>query len=389
MIPDGSVARHRVADPADPSPNHDVEGRTAMKTLTGIEIRPLTIPDSIDATDASDFVEMVRVRNTVYREISGHDDHRISADELLPHYRPTPYERRLAWVVVEDGAIVGRVGVDLPNEDGSKIAMWLIELQRDVWGRGIGTAAYELVERTARENGRTVLQAWAEHPAAPGPRLAPPTGFGEIPRDHVARFFLRHGYTLEQVERNSAFDLTGSFDTVERLLAEARAASADYRVVQWFAPTPPEYAEGYAWMKSRMSTDAPSAGLEFDEETWDPARIAQHDARYTETGRTLQVTAAQHIATGTLCAFNELVIGKDRTEASHQEDTLVLKEHRGHKLGTLVKCAGLLSWRDVAPQSPRVITYNAEENRPMLDINEAIGFAPIAYEGAWKKVLDD
>lgn len=360
-----------------------------MTTITGLEFRPLVVPASIDAPDAADFVEMVRVRNIIYREISGHDDHRIAADELLPHYRPTEYETRLSWVIVDDGAIIGRVGVDIPHEEGSNAAFWLIELLRETWGRGIGSAAYELVEKTAREHGRTVLQSWAEHPAAPGPQLAPPTGFGAIPEDHVARFYLRHGYALEQVERNSAFDLTGSFTGVERLLAEAQAASPDYRVVQWFAPTPEEFVAGYAWMKSRMSTDAPSAALEFAEETWDAARIAEHDGRYTSSGRTIQVTAAQHIETGELCAFNELVIGKDRTEASHQEDTLVLKEHRGHKLGTLVKCAGLLSWRDVAPASARVITYNAEENRPMLDINEAIGFEPVAYEGAWKKVLDD
>lgn len=358
-----------------------------MTTLTDIEFRPLVIPESVDAPDAADFVEMVRVRNAIYREISGHGDESMAPDELLPHYQPSDYEKRLAWVIVDGGAVIGRIGLDVPHEKGSKVAFWLIELLRETWGRGIGSAAYEVVERVAREHGRSVLQSWAEHPAADGPRLSPPTGFGDIPEDHIARFFLRHGYTLEQVERASAFDLTGSFEGVERLLAEARAASSDYRVVQWFAPTPPEFAEGYAWMKSRMSTDAPSAAMVFDEEAWDAARIAEHDAKYTESGRTLQVTAAQHIESAALCAFNELVIGKDPTEASHQEDTLVLKEHRGHKLGTLVKCAGLLSWHEVAPQSHRVLTYNAEENRPMLDINEAIGFAPIAYTGAWKKVL--
>lgn len=389
MTATGSAAPDRAADPTDIPLSPTTQGRIDMTTITGIEFRPLVVPDSIDAPDAGDFVEMVRVRNEIYRQISGHDDHRFTADELLPHYRPSAYETRLAWIVVDDGAVIGRVGIDLPHEDGSHTAYWLIELLRHAWGRGIGSAAYDIVERTAREHGRTVLQSWAEHPAAEGPQLAAPTGFGSIPEDHAARFYLRHGYTLEQVERDSAFDLTGSFDAVERLLAEAEAASADYRVVQWFAPTPPEFADGYAWMKSRMSTDAPAADLEFDEEVWDAARIAEHDSRYTSTGRTRLVTAAQHIPTGELCAFTELAIGKDRTEATQQEDTLVLREHRGHRLGLRVKCAGLLSWRDVAADSARVLTENAEENRPMLDINEAIGFVPIAYEGAWKKVLDD
>ncbi|MFB8388145.1 GNAT family N-acetyltransferase [Microbacterium sp. NPDC055910] len=356
-------------------------------TLTSFELRPITVPAHVDDPDAADFVEHVRVRNRVYEEISGHGDETITAAELLPHYQTEPDEIRLLWAVVLDGVFVGRVGLDIPQEAGSRTAYWLVELLRETWSRGIGAAAYDLVERVAREHGRTVLQSWATHPSADGPHLDAPTGFGSIPHDHAARFYQRHGYTLEQVERSSAFDLKGSFDGVERLLDEATGAAAGYRVVQWSPPTPAEYRDGYAWMKSRMSTDAPSAGMEIDEETWDAARLTRHDSAYADTGRLMLVTAAQHIETGELCAFNELVVGVDRTEASHQEDTLVLKEHRGHRLGMLIKCAGLIRWRELAPLSPRIVTYNAEENRPMLDINEAIGFAPIAYGGAWKKVL--
>ncbi|WP_458041699.1 MULTISPECIES: GNAT family N-acetyltransferase [Bacteria] len=353
-------------------------------TPAGVEYRPLVIPESIDAADATDFHAMTAVRNAVYRHISGHDD-----QALLPSYRPEPYEIRMMWLVLDDGRPVGRVGLDLPIETDSRVAYMFIELLPDVWGRGIGTGALELIERVARENRRTVLQSWVEHPDRPGPRLEPPTGFGSIPAvDPGARFFVRHGFTLEQIERNSALDLRDTRDNVDRLLAEATVAAEGYRIVSWNAPTPPEFADGYAWMKSRMVTDAPSAAIEFDEETWDAARVALNDARAIDAGRLLHVTAAQHIETGELCAFNELAIGPDRTAASHQEDTLVLSEHRDHRLGMLVKCAGLRAWRDLAPESPRVITYNAEENRPMLDINEAIGFVPIAYEGAWKKVLD-
>lgn len=359
-----------------------------MTASHGAQFRPLTIPASIDGPDAAEFREFTRVRNEVYLEISGSDHDAVTPEELLPFYRPDPEEIRHVWAVILDGRIVGRAGVDLPLETGSRTAFWLIELLESVHGRGIGTAAYDLIERTAREAGRTVLQSWAQHPDAPGPRLTPPTGFGSIPEDRVARFYLRNGYTLEQIERESALDLAGSAATVDRLHAEAEAAAEGYRVVQWQVPTPPERVAGYAWMKSRMSTDTPMGALEFDEEQWDAERVARHDRKALDGGRTMLVTAAQHIGTGELVAFNELVLGPDPTGPSHQEDTLVLREHRGHRLGMLVKCAGLRTWRaQIAPRSPRVITYNAEENRPMLDINEAIGFAPLAYNGAWKKVV--
>lgn len=353
----------------------------------GLVLRELLIPDDTTAPEARDFRAMVDVRNRVYREINGHDDESMTSEELLPHYAPSAFELRRVWTAAWNGSIVGRVGLDLPLEEGSNSAMWLIELLREAWGQGIGSASLTMIEREAATQGRHILQSWAAHPAATGEQLDAPTGFGRVPLDHAARFYLAHGYRLEQVERNSALALDGDLTRIRQLLAEAERAAEGYRVVQWTLPTPPAFAEQYAWMKSRMSADAPSADLEMDEERWDAARIAEHDGRYLRGGQHMLVTAAQHRATGELCAFNELVIGRNRAEATHQEDTLVLREHRGHRLGLLVKCAGLLAWREHAPMSPRVLTYNAEENRPMLDINEAMGFVPIAYGGAWKKVL--
>jgi hypothetical protein len=136
-----------------------------------------------------------------------------------------------------------------------------------------------------------------------------------------------------------------------------------------------------------MSTDAPSAGLDADEEKWDARRVTEMEERLAERGQTQLVVAAEHIATGELSAFTELGIGSDHSATTHQNDTLVLKEHRGHRLGMLVKCEALRLWRELMPDSLRIVTYNAEENRPMLSINEAIGFRAIAYEGAWKKEL--
>ncbi|MDX2375593.1 GNAT family N-acetyltransferase [Microbacterium sp. LRZ72] len=354
----------------------------------GILARPLRLPRRADDPDGANLRTFAAVRNFIAEEVAGHADHAMSAEMLLPHLRDDPDEHHLMWLILDGDMPIGRAGIDLPMEPASRTASGYVELRRSEWGRGIGNAMAQMLETVVLRHDRRILQAWAEHREGPGPRLGARTGFGSVPaEDHVVRFLLRRGYTLEQIDRCSALELDGAWARIRRLRDEARVSAAGYRVVSWFPPTPPDHVDGYAWMKSRMVTDAPSGAMDYDDETWDAARVARHDSRYLEAAQTLHVTAAQHTRTGELCAFNELVVGPGGTGATFQEDTLVLAEHRGHRLGMLVKCEGLLSWRRIAPASPRVITYNAEENRPMLDINEAIGFVAISYEGAWQKRL--
>jgi hypothetical protein len=183
-------------------------------------------------------------------------------------------------------------------------------------------------------------------------------------------------------------DLRADAEPLRRALAEARSvAGADYRLVEWMLPTPPELRDGFAAVLARLSTDAPSGEMDFVAEEWDADRLIRREEQLTSAGQAMSVAAVQHVPTGELVAYNELLIGADRGGVTHQFGTLVSREHRGHRLGMIVKCANLLRWRERMPSSSVVSTFNAEENRPMLSINEAIGFLPVSYAGAWQKKI--
>ncbi|GAA5154419.1 GNAT family N-acetyltransferase [Microbacterium pseudoresistens] len=357
----------------------------------GATLRPLVLPARADAAPSALLRAYADVRNASILESTGRTDDALTADELLPVLRSSRTTRKQHWYIERDDELIGCVAVDILGDSGGETAILTIAVLAAHSGHGIGTTALAQVEQQLRAVGVTKLLGWAEHRSTgrSDGRLEAPTGFGSIPLDHSARFLQQTGFGLEQIERVSAFFWTADAERLLRTHRDgAQEHAGDYRIVQWMWPTPPEHIDGFAWLKSRMSTDVPDAEMGMPEEMWDAARVAEMEERQAAKGFTVQVTAAQHIETGELCAFNELAISIDRpSDSSHQFDTLVLKEHRGHRLGMLVKCAGLLRWHERFPESARVVTYNAEENRPMLSINEAIGFAPIGYEGAWKKLL--
>jgi len=355
---------------------------------TRLQIEELSIPATLDDPDAAGFIEMVGVRNAIEVQLLGSGALALTPAELLPMYQAQEFEPKRVFVARVDGAVVGRGILQWSIAEGTTSTWVIAEVLEEFRRRGIGAALFDRVEALALESGRPVLQSEALHkPAAGGARLPSPTGYGDVPADDPGVRFLTHrGYRLEQIERISFLDLpvpTWLLNQHHDQLLEA--VRGQYSLVTWTGGTPAEWIPDVIVLRTRMSTDAPFAGLDIHEEPWSEARIATHDAAMATGGRTVLTVAARHEPTGRLAGFSELSFPADRSRPAQQLDTLVLAEHRGHRLGMLCKAANLRALQATGSAPALVSTFNAEENRHMLDVNEAIGFRPVGHAGCWRR----
>jgi len=354
-----------------------------MSTFT---IDEAAIPRSIADDRDGVFAGMMAVRNAVEMAGYGIPEVAVSAEEMLPHYLDEHEPKRVLLARSGD-AIVGRAVLETQLDDAG--VGWVdLQVLPEMQGRGIGRALGDEIESLARGARLTRLITYAVSRDAPGERLPAPTGFGSVPAgNREVRFLLARGWTLEQVERGSRFALPADPEALAALRASAELHARDYRVLTWVGATPPELLGDLAELQTRMSTDAPSAGLDEPLDVWTAERFANKEALLLDAPQQLLTAAARHEPSGRLGGFTRLSVPDDTSRAVGQWDTIVLREHRGHRLGMLLKVANLQLLGETAPGHPSVLTWNAEENRPMLAVNEAVGFVPIGYEGAWRKTL--
>ena len=127
-----------------------------------------------------------------------------------------------------------------------------------------------------------------------------------------------------------------------------------------------------------MST-AP-AGLEIV----DLAAVREREATLARQGRTKYNTVAVS-ADGDVVAYSDLATTVHDPGRAYQWGTLVLRGHRGHRLGVAVKVANLRLLQRERSDVLRLTTYNAEVNSHMITVNEALGFRPVAWLGDFQK----
>jgi len=357
-----------------------------------VTIRPIRVPASIDEPEIIDLEALRQLRNAHARLVHGSSAYDMTLPQVLAAWQDQADRAVVGRLAEWGGEIVGTAGVDYVADERSRTAGVNVRVREDRRRHGVGTVLLKETEAVAADLGRSVLQAWTEHrPTAElngQPVLPAATGFGAVPHDATAGFALAHGYRLEQVYRQSTLELTTARERILELGTEARGhAGDDYRYESWLSPTPASLAGALAQLKARMATDAPFGAVEVEDGTWDAKRIARIEAHDTVGGSMRLIGVVRHLPSDTLVALSELNTGPADPTMAHQNDTLVRAEHRGRRLGMWVKCATLSRLRELFPAVTRIETYNAEENRPMLHINEAMGFTATLFAGEWQKKL--
>jgi GNAT superfamily N-acetyltransferase len=238
--------------------------------------------------------------------------------------------------------------------------------------RGIGAAMLAGLERVAADEGRTTLFASARAP---------------LEGDSAgSRFGSAHGYAVANQDTIKAADLRATEATWPGLAEQAAPRLGGYRLVWWLDPTPDDYGEGLAALYSRFLGEIPLGDLDLRPQTFDVARIRHAEARHLRT-RHAHLVAAAVAPTGELAGYTDLTVHLDAPRLANIDSTLVLPEHRGHRLGLAMKVLLHQRLRAESPATELVVTGNADVNDHMNAVNEQLGYRPVDRNLELQKVV--
>ncbi|GAB3449902.1 GNAT family N-acetyltransferase [Phycicoccus ginsengisoli] len=269
----------------------------------------------------------------------------------------------------ERGRVVAAASLALPLHDNLRLGVLVLAVHPEHRGHGHGKALLERAEGVQRDAGRDLLVAETQWAAGA--------------EDVQGGFARRFGYAAAQTNLRSSLALPLDRGHLTDLLA--RHDGDGYVLRTALGGIPDAWVAARALLGRRMSTDVPLGDLQLEEEDWDEERVRQDYARIAAAGRTAVDTFA-FAADGSVAGYTQTTVTSDPSVV-YQQDTLVLREHRGHRLGLRLKAANTLALMEHLPGPASVRTWNAEENAPMLAVNRELGYAEDAVMREWQKVL--
>lgn len=366
--------------------------RSTGVTCSMVDRRPAPLQPvySVDSAATRVQPEVMRVKQRLrVDEYDADDAEAVEAGRLILNahravdtpWRPevTPFRRtmevRHSWdsspqrhfLARADGLPVAVAEVELGEWDNTDLA-WIHLIVHPAHRRhGVGSAFLGQLIGIVRELGRTKV------------------GGSGLDLPGTGAFAARHGFTQRQREvarvvrpRELAPGL------VDSAYAEAEPHAREYEVVRLEGQAP----EGLLPVLSDLTAsinDAPLDDLDIEDEVYPVDRIRAYEQATIDSGHRLYRVLARHRGTGEPAGHTVVAVDVEQPALAEQHDTAVVRAHRGHRLGLLLK-ADMMRWlAEAEPQVTSIDTWNAESNDHMIAVNERLGYRVMGRQVAYQR----
>jgi GNAT superfamily N-acetyltransferase len=269
-------------------------------------------------------------------------------------------------------AMVGSGLTYLPLKDNAHLGAIEVYVPPDHRRQGVGTALLARAEEIVVAGGRTTLLADVRVP------------LDEDSGDR--RWAEARGYAVANVDTVKVVDLVATADLLPELEARAAERIGDYRLAWWTDPAPEKHLASLAAAMSRFIEEIPLGDLDLEPEVWTPERLRGRESRRAAQHRD-QLTVVALTPSGEVAGYTDLVISPHAPRLAGIGDTLVLPDHRGHRLGLAMKVLLHQKARALYAGAELIATGNANVNRWMNDVNEQLGYRPVDRSLELQKLL--
>jgi RimJ/RimL family protein N-acetyltransferase len=259
------------------------------------------------------------------------------------------------WLATSDSGLpIGCYVLELPELENKTIAFGVPIVALASRRCRVGTALVAHAAEQAAHAGRALLMSGSR---VDGPGAAFAAAIGARPTMRGARRVLDVGSALDAW-------LAG-------IRADAAGHAVGYSLRRWSGPVPDDLVDHVCALFTAMA-DAPREE-NVEPELWDQQRLRASEARRIAQGTRWYQVAAMHDASGEMAALTLVDVDPAVDGWAFQDLTVVIRPHRGHRLGLRIKVA-MLDWLAATePQVRRIMTYNAVENEHMIAVNAALG----------------
>jgi GNAT superfamily N-acetyltransferase len=272
-------------------------------------------------------------------------------------------DNRIVLLGAYDGdAMVGSVLAVLPLKDNTHLAFLDVYVPHNHRRRGVGSALLGHAEQLVAADNRATMIADVHVPL-------------EADNDD-RRWAEVRGYAVANVDTVKVVDLAATADLPPDLEAQAGKRLGDYRLAWWTDPAPEEHLASLAAAMSRFVEEIPLGDLDLHPQAWTPERLRVREARRAAMRRE-QLTVVALAPSGEVAGYTNATLSPHAPRVADIGDTLVLPDHRGHRLGLAVKVLLHQQIRALHPGAELIATGNATTNRWMNDVNEQLGYRPV------------